>query len=204
MIYRIRIALIGSRSLHRLPNMEADIKLCHQICARFARLGIAGVSGLCAEGMDAIMQKEYSRAIELQLAFTSQVEVYVANIKDKRTSKLPYSHLALVMNPTKKVDAGNLAKSFHANWSNCSPYAKGRHTRNAFVIHGYHLDNPVDAVVTWAELDNFGMPMGGTGLAIRMAQAANIPVFNLNTPDKQTVLNQIASFLRSKNVHNLK
>lgn len=91
MIQRIRIALIGSRSLHRLPNMQADIELCHQVCARFARLGIIGVSGLCEEGMDAIMQKEYSRAIQMQFAFQSQLEVYVANIKDRRTSTLPHS-----------------------------------------------------------------------------------------------------------------
>jgi len=53
-------------------------------------------------------------------------------------------------------------------------------------------DIPVDAVVCWAPVDGYGMAKGGTGQAVRIANAAGIPVFNLFKTD----VGEVEEFLR--------
>ncbi len=200
MIKKLRVAFIGSRSLHDKSGLEEDIRLCEKVAYRFAELDIVGVSGLCYKGMDAIMQRQYSRAISEGKAFQSQLEVYVAKQTDIHRSRLPNKHLAKVRNPALKRETEAMASRYHHAWHNCSPDARGLHSRNCHIIFGYKLDKPVDAVVTWCELDRNNEPMGGTGVAIRMALDAQIPVFNLYLPDKKATLNQIRNFLKHKKV----
>ena len=204
MIKKLRVAFIGSRSLHDKSGLEEDIRLCEKVAYRFAELGIIGVSGLCYKGMDAIMQHQYSRAISKGKAFQSQLEVYVAKQTDIHRSRLPNRNLAKVRNPALKRETEAIASRYHHAWHKCSPDVRGLHSRNCHIIFGYNLDEPVDAVVAWCELDRNNEPMGGTGVAIRMALDANIPVFNLYLPDKKATLNQIRSFLKYKKVWHVK
>ena len=70
------------------------------------------------------------------------------------------------------------AARFHPNWEACDNNARGLHSRNSLVMLGDWLDTPVNFVVCWTE---GGQPVGGTGQALRIANAPeyNIPVFNL-------------------------
>lgn len=75
------------------------------------------------------------------------------------------------------TEAGKvLAAKFHPAWDRCNDYARCLHGRNSMIILGQNLDTPVDFVICWT---SNGKAKGGTGLGIRIAEAYNIPVFNL-------------------------
>lgn len=196
----LRIAFIGSRSLHKHSGLEKDIQLCEKVCYRMAELGITGVSGLCEQGMDAIMQIEYSRAIDRQVAYPSQLEVYATDIHQVNRSRLPRRKLAKIRNPSLVEQTEKIAANYHPNWDKCSSYTRKLLSRNAHIIFGYHLDKPVNAVITWCELDNFGQPKGNIAIALKMAVGAQIPIFNFYLPNKGKTLSKIEKFLRDNKV----
>lgn len=72
--------------------------------------------------------------------------------------------------------AMNLAEQYHPAWHRCSSYAQKLLARNGFQILGHDLKTPSRFVVCWTK---DGGPSGGTGQAIRVAMAHDIPVFNL-------------------------
>ena len=71
-----------------------------------------------------------------------------------------------------------IAAALHPSWDRCSPAVRKLHARNAVVLLGETLDRPVDACVAWTAE---GRVTGGTGMAIRIAEAHGIPVFNLGS-----------------------
>lgn len=75
-----------------------------------------------------------------------------------------------------------LASKYHPAWHRCSDYAKKLHARNGFQILGRDLFSPSRFVVCWTK---DGGPTGGTGQAIRLATAYQIPVFNLFHADAE-------------------
>ncbi len=90
-----------------------------------------------------------------------------------------------------------LAAAHHDAWERCSPRVRKLHARNVAVIGGAGVTEPVSAVVCWTE---DGRVEGGTGLAIRLAQAAGIPVFNLASVHPRDVciaMNRIAREVRA-------
>lgn len=68
-----------------------------------------------------------------------------------------------------------LAKEHHPAWDACSEYVRMLHGRNAQIILGAMLDDPVKFVVTHTDHPNHG----GTSLGLRIANTYEIPVFNL-------------------------
>lgn len=68
------------------------------------------------------------------------------------------------------------AEKHHPAWNKCDQYARERHARNSAVMLGFHLDTPVKFVACWTAN---GAAVGGTGQALRIAKAYDIPVFNL-------------------------
>jgi hypothetical protein len=79
-------------------------------------------------------------------------------------------------------DAIELAASFHPAWHKCSDYARQCHGRNMMILLGRQLSSPAQKVICWTA---DGKPTGGTGQAIRAAEAYGIPVSNLG--DKATI-----------------
>ena len=193
----MRIALIGSRQLEQKQEYFEDIKLCYNVCMRLAQLGITFTSGLCEIGMDGIAQKAYSKAVDLGLAKESQFEVYVADQYNIRRSTLPRKHLAIVRNKDLISETERIASEVHPAWDRCNEWARGMHSRNCHQILGCDLQSPVDAVVCWTP---DGKIQGGTATAIRIALKYNIPVFNLGTKDKESVLQSIKKFLKDGGV----
>ena len=193
----MRIALIGSRQLEQKQEYFEDIKLCYNVCMRLAQLGVTFTSGLCELGMDGIAQKAYSKAVDLGYAKESQFEVYVADQYNIRRSTLPRKHLAIVRNKDLISETERIASEVHPAWDRCNEWARGMHSRNCHQILGYDLQSPVDAVICWTP---DGKIQGGTRTAIRVALKYNIPVFNLGTKDKESVLQSIKKFLEDGGV----
>lgn len=83
----------------------------------------------------------------------------------------------------------SIAEKFHPAWRNCSQGAQKLHARNAYIVLGEHLDNPVDFVLCWTR-DN-----GGTTQALRIAQNKDIPFFNYIYKDD---IHRLTKFLAEK------
>lgn len=68
----------------------------------------------------------------------------------------------------------------HPYWDNLSQGTKKLMLRNLAVILGSNLNEPAEFVICWTPK---GEAVGGTAHGIRIAEAHNIPVFNLFHPD---------------------
>jgi len=69
-----------------------------------------------------------------------------------------------------------IAASFHPAWHRCGDYARQCHGRNMMILLGAQLSSPVQKVICWTA---DGKVTGGTGQAIRAAEAYGIQVSNL-------------------------
>ncbi len=86
-----------------------------------------------------------------------------------------------------------IAAPLHPAWERCSPAVRKLHARNAAVL-GLTLDRPVDAVVCFTSV---GRVEGGTGMAIRIAEASGIPVLNLGSMSPRAVCERLAATRRA-------
>jgi len=68
------------------------------------------------------------------------------------------------------------AATYHPNWAACSMTAMRLHARNSAIMLGAQLNAPVNFVVCWTP---GGKVTGGTGQALRIAEAYRVPVFNM-------------------------
>lgn len=79
-----------------------------------------------------------------------------------------------------------IASQFHPAWNRCSAFAKRLHGRNSFQVLGNTLDVPSKFLICWTSdgckrhVDRT-INTGGTGTAISIADAYNVPVYNLAT-----------------------
>lgn len=73
-------------------------------------------------------------------------------------------------------EAIRLAETMHPAWELCSSAARKLHARNGYQVLGPRLDTPSAFVACYTKE---GLGLGGTGQAIRLAKARNIPVFDL-------------------------
>jgi hypothetical protein len=85
-------------------------------------------------------------------------------------------------------EAMELASKFHPAWNRCSEFAKKLHGRNSFQVLGKDLSNPSEFLICWTPdgcTTHAGRTIktGGTGTAISIADAYNIPVENLANRD---------------------
>ncbi len=81
-----------------------------------------------------------------------------------------------VLDRTAAARAESIVSKVHRGWHRLSQGSRKLHARNAAIIHGGSLADPVDAVVCWTPN---GVPVGGTATGIHMAERARIPVLNL-------------------------
>jgi len=86
-------------------------------------------------------------------------------------------------------EAYKIAAQFHPVWDRLKEYSKHFHARNAMQILGENLNEPTDFVICWTKK---GKITGGTGQALRIAIAYDIPIFNLAiNKDKQRILQKL-------------
>lgn len=69
-----------------------------------------------------------------------------------------------------------MASGYHEFWDNCDAHTKKLHGRNVMIILGKKFKEPVKFVICYTPDGKFS---GGTGLAMRIAEAHGIPIFNL-------------------------
>ena len=69
-----------------------------------------------------------------------------------------------------------VAAAHHPAWDRCRPGVRKLHARNIAVLAGLRTTGAARAVVCWTE---HGRVTGGTGMALRIAAALDIPVLNL-------------------------
>ena len=82
-----------------------------------------------------------------------------------------------IFRPTDDPKAAEIARDHHLAWGLCSPDAQALLARNAFVILGPELNDPVRFVLCWTD----DPPnRGGTNHACRIARAHGVPVINLH------------------------
>lgn len=82
-----------------------------------------------------------------------------------------------------------IAERFHGDWGRVrSEHAQALLTRDSFQVLGRDLGSPARFVVAWTE---DGLASGGTGQAIRIAEAHLVPVLNLR--DRSVLLDVLAA-----------
>jgi len=77
-------------------------------------------------------------------------------------------------------EAMTIAAIYHPYWNNLSYSAKKLLARDVYQVLGYDLKTPSSFVICWTKNGKSG---GGTGQAIRIAKAYNIPVFDFGSND---------------------
>lgn len=72
--------------------------------------------------------------------------------------------------------AVEMASTVHPAWDRCKVGARNLHGRNCHIVLGHDLATPVKFVIAWTP---GGKLVGGTALALRLAEREGIAVFNL-------------------------
>ena len=106
-------------------------------------------------------------------------------LEHERTLFLPWSSFNGHAGPDCRVAGPDvtarhmaIAAALHPAWDRCHARARQFHARNVSILLGPHGNEPVDAAVCWTPA---GETVGGTGMAIRIAEAHGIPIINLAT-----------------------
>lgn len=93
-------------------------------------------------------------------------------------------------------NAFTIAEKFHPYWHNLSGGAKSLQARNSHQVLGLDLETHSRFVICWTRN---GKGSGGTGQAIRIAKAYNVPVFDAGKyADIDKVKAEIKSFFIEK------
>ncbi len=119
----------------------------------------------------------------------------------QRTLYLPWSGYNGCAGPDCRVPSPSdlescmaIAARLHPAWDRCSLAVRKLHARNAAIV-GVGLGRPVDAVVAWTP---GGAITGGTGMAIRIATDASIPVLNLGSMTPRAACERLLAIRRSR------
>lgn len=87
-------------------------------------------------------------------------------------------------------ESWKLAEKYHPNWNALPTSVKKLMSRNGNQVLGLDLKTPVEFIVCWTK---DGKASGGTGQALRIAKAYNIPVFNLYHENAYRELHQFVN-----------
>ena len=99
-----------------------------------------------------------------------------------------------ILSPEHDIKAFEIAKKFHPAWDKLSDGGKKLQARNSFQVLGNTLDTPSDFIICWTK---GGQGNGGTGQALRIAKAYNIPIFDCGfSSDMVEVRQRLWEFLQ--------
>lgn len=108
-------------------------------------------------------------------------------------SDVPVLAKRVIKIPT--VAAEVVACEFHPAWYRLSRGARLLQARNTHQVLGLELDQPARLVVCWTtngSLDGKDPDTGGTGQALRIATAHEVPVYNLKRDDHRELFEAVA------------
>lgn len=86
----------------------------------------------------------------------------------------------ILPDPDRAAQIEHIAAQHHPAWSRLTRGGRALHCRNVTIILGRDLDQPARFVIAWTPEGKGG---GGTGQGLRIAQAHDIPIFDLGQPD---------------------
>lgn len=92
------------------------------------------------------------------------------------------------------MDLLEFAAKYYPRLENASEGVKKLMIRNCNQVLGDDLNKPVDFIVCWTK---DGKASGGTGMALRIAKAYHIPIFNLYN---ELAFNELHKFLNPINI----
>lgn len=81
-----------------------------------------------------------------------------------------------ITSPELSGQAVVISREHHPNWANLKPAVRWMHARNVAQVLGMDCQTPSEFVLCWTPGGSGG---GGTGQAIRIARAHDIPVYDL-------------------------
>jgi len=82
--------------------------------------------------------------------------------------------------------------NYHPAWLACNDNAQRQHGRNAMLVMGELVDQPMKFVACWTKDPS----LGGTSQGLRIAKAHEIPIFNLyGVEDYSEIYSQIEKLL---------
>ena len=160
---KIIFAGIGSRN--GVPDFI--LKVMEEIGYRMARAGHLLRSG-AAESSDSAFESGCDRA-------NGAKEIFLP-------WKLFNKHLSPFYNPPKQ--AFEMAAKFHPAWNNLTDAVKKLMSRNTQIVLGKNLDEPAEVVLCWTYQVQL---IGGTAMALRLAESKGIPIINLAAELKEEV-----------------
>lgn len=100
------------------------------------------------------------------------------------------------LHSTISPEAVEIARKFHPRYDTLSQGAQKLQARNSYQVLGYDLKTPVDFIICWTPN---GSGSGGTGQAIRIAKAYNIPVFDFgHWQNIETAKTMFNAFIKNK------
>lgn len=92
--------------------------------------------------------------------------------------------------------AFEIAEKYHPYWHNLKEGARKLQARNSHQVLGWDLETPSNFIICWTKN---GKGSGGTGQAIRIAKAYNIPIFDAGTYlDIEITRVELKKFLEDK------
>lgn len=176
----------------------SDINL--NLCDHYAGIGSRETPQDIMDLMTKIAKKLASMSIILRSGGANGADTAFANgVKNDWDKQifLPwvgFNNATGVFLGSKMEDAEKIAKQYHPRWNKCSKAAKALLTRNTFQILGADLKTPSDFVICWTA---DGRASGGTGQALRIAKAYDIPIFNLKKEEHRA---QLEKFVEQTNL----
>jgi hypothetical protein len=166
--------------------------------APYAGIGSRRTPGDVCDDMTAIAQALETRGFTLRSGGASGAdaafEAGTARLKEIFLPEAGWRGSSSPLHPD-SIGAGiwrraeAIAAEFHPAWKRVrhAP-ARARLTRDTFQVLGAALDSPSRFVIAWTE---DGEASGGTGQAIRIAKANEIPVLNLRDHALRTLVLEI-------------
>lgn len=172
----IYYAGIGSRE-----TPESILNLMKQMGAHLAKIGVVLRSG-GAEGADQAFEEGCDSVNGLK-------EIYLP------WKNFQNSHSKLIVGPP-GTKAYEIAEEYHPYWANLSDGVKKLQARNSHQVLGEDLATLSNFVICYTAK---GKGKGGTGQAIRIAKAHNIPIFDcgLYEEDLELLKNEYRAFLKT-------
>lgn len=171
---------IGSR---KCPNHI--LELMQVVAYNLAQLGWKLRSG-GAEGADTAFQTGVEKFCEFKFPPKDYQEIYIpwSNPSKPFNNLLQDRERGIIVENNPAADI--LAAQHHAVYSALSQGGKKLMKRNCFQVLGPQLNDPVKMIICYTVDGSIGetsRDTGGTGQAIRIAFANNIPIYNLARDD---------------------
>jgi hypothetical protein len=166
-----------------------DAADCHQIHAVYAGIGSRATPRDVLALMTRIAKRLDECGWTLRSGGADGADAAFADGANRKEIYVPWpgfteDNVTRLSRPTPR--AMEIAAKYHPNWKWLREVYQKLHGRNTHQILGADCETPCAVVICWTPDGSTGVTTaktGGTGQAIRIAAAHNVPIFNLQRAD---------------------